>query len=137
MTIAGRQGSPGTTLGAFGVFGNQFSTPHSAVSDSSGTYIYIADSYNHRIVQLSRTTLQTVLIAGTGNSGGDDGAGAVATFNRPISVVLFNSDSSLLVSTYFGYEIRRIDNILTSPTVSTVAGLYNTFGSTDGAYPCM
>jgi DNA-binding beta-propeller fold protein YncE len=135
MAIAGRQGTSGTTLGAFGASGNLLNIPFAAVADSLGNYIYVADNGNHRIIKIARATLISSFVAGTGVTGGDNGAGSVATFNQPVGLAVFNSDSSLLVSTYAGHDLRRIDNIAASATVTTVAGLYGTSGSADGYYP--
>ena len=59
-------------------------------------------------------------IAGSGASGGTNGVGTAATFNRPAGLAIDNTAQLLYVSEWGGHRVRKID--LATKTVTTVVG---------------
>ena len=104
----------------------QFSGPSSVDSTCTGT-IYVADPGNRRIRAISSTGTVSTL-AGSGASGGTDGAATSASFVTP-SCVRAAANGDVWVVDSSANTVRRI----AQGNVSTVAGLYNTPGATDGA----
>lgn len=96
--------------------------------------IYIAERYGNRISRLDSSGY-LCSIAGTGTSGGDNGAGNVATFNNPVG--LATDGSSVYVVEFGGNRVRKILYSGSNPrsaasyTVYTVAGS-GTAGTVDG-----
>jgi sugar lactone lactonase YvrE len=90
--------------------------------DSSGN-MYLTDAANHRIVKFTAAGAVSVF-AGNGKAGLTDGAGIVASFNKP-SDLSIDSAGNLYVSDTGNSAIRKI----------TPAGVVTTFGklTTPGA----
>lgn len=59
-------------------------------------------------------------IAGTGSTGGSDGVGTEASFNRPSGICFDSRTNSLYIAEWSGHRVRKID--LATRRVSTVAG---------------
>ena len=115
--------------------------PSGVAVDASGQ-VYVADSQNHLIRQISPDGAVTILAgrldnAGAGLSGSADGAGSVAQFNNPLGLALDPAGRRLLVADTDNHLIRQID--LSSGSVSTLAGAAhpaageNAFGQADGS----
>ena len=96
----------------------------------NGNTLYVSDTDNHRIreVAIGATAATTIVsdLAGNGEEGHANGAGATAQFNRPTGLAV--SGSTLYVSDSGNHRIRAID--LTSKTVRDIAGS-GTAGNTD------
>ncbi|RYZ86900.1 MAG: hypothetical protein EOP06_13645, partial [Proteobacteria bacterium] len=108
----------------------KFKLPGGIALDSN--YYYVADSGNHTIRRISRTTGVAQTIAGiNGSAGSADGAIGISTFNQPIGLLLVGS--LLYVADFDNYTIRTIDVSSASFTVSTVAGSAGNAGDADGA----
>jgi sugar lactone lactonase YvrE len=118
------RGPPQLSLfaGALGGVGNvdgvgsaaRFSGPAGVASDGAG-HLYVADTNNQLIRQLTLSTGAVTTIAGSGQAGVADGVGTAASFENPQG--MFLTGSTLYVGQVF--EIRKID--LTTNTVSTVS----------------
>jgi sugar lactone lactonase YvrE len=132
-------GAPGgtwtvTTLAGAGATGyvdgpgpsSRFNLPQGLAVDSSGN-VYVADTGNHRIRLISPAGRVSTLV-GTGVSGFDDGAAAVARLSSPIGLVLDTQDN-LYVADSGNNRIRMVNP---SAYVSTIAGT-TTSGSSDNA----
>ena len=85
----------------------------------SGSEIYIADKYNHRVRKVLRNG-QIVTICGTGIHGynGDGQLATDAQLDHPCAVVVSSSDQ-VYISEYNGCRIRKIDR---NGMISTIAG---------------
>jgi sugar lactone lactonase YvrE len=81
-TLAGGADGYADGVGA----GALFSHPASVAVDGAGN-VYVADSSNHRIRQVTLLGVVTT-IAGSGVAGFGDGPGALARFNDPIGIAL-------------------------------------------------
>ncbi|MFZ9345188.1 MAG: hypothetical protein ACO268_08560 [Opitutales bacterium] len=84
--------------------------------------IFLADSFQHRIVRLDPKTHAATLFAGTGKAGfaGDGGPAHLAQFNIPMCNVLSPDGDALYVADIANHRVRRID--LRTKVVTTVAG---------------
>lgn len=124
-TIAGTAESSGSVDGP-GAFA-KFNNPGAITTD--GTYLYIADSYNHTIRRLEFSNGIVTTMAGTaGVTGITDGTGISARFNNPFGIT--NDATNLYVTDGTNYTIRKIN--IASGVVTTIAGLAGTPGSADG-----
>jgi ribosomal protein S18 acetylase RimI-like enzyme/sugar lactone lactonase YvrE len=105
----------------------QLDTPTGLAVDSKGN-LYIADSHNHRIREVSGGTITT--IAGTGVAGfsGDNGAATAAQLALP-SAVAVDSSFNVYIADTNNHRIRKISGT----TISTVAGDGEEFYNGDGA----
>lgn len=86
--------------------------------------LYVADTVNNRIrrIDLADPEIPVVTtIAGTGTAGARDGAGAQASFNRPIGLA-FATDGELLVVDSLGPSVRRVNVHADDHPVSTILG---------------
>ncbi len=120
--IAGYGGDNGNALLA------TLDTPFGIIYSKTQSKLYIADTLNHRIRSISSNNVITT-IAGTGSSGnGNDGSLATSCdLNNPTSVAL-DPALNIYIADKGNHCIRKI----TGTTVTTVAGLCGTFGSTTG-----
>jgi hypothetical protein len=124
-TFAGLNLNPGMVDGPAAVA--RFFGPSGIWGD--GTNLFVSDSFNGIIRQVSLATGDTTTIAGlAGEAGGADGIGPAARFNIPLAI--WGTDGTLYVADYSNNAIRRIAIITTE--VSTVAGLAPATGSADG-----
>jgi sugar lactone lactonase YvrE len=120
-TITGGAGSAdGNFLNA------HFSGPWGLCTDPTGTIIYVADSFNHRIRKIDLTSGLVTTIAGS-TEGYADGVGTAAKFALPRGVCMDNN-GNLYVAEANNHKIRKID--LSTNTVTTFAG--STQGYTNG-----
>lgn len=113
-TVAGRgnggDGGPATSATLAG--------PYSVTEDANGN-LYIADTGNNRIREVSNGTITTV--AGTGSAGysGDGGLATSAMLNQPFSVVV-DSQGNIFFSDYGNLVVRRVDAV--THIITTYAG---------------
>lgn len=129
----------GTASGAAGAQGDadgsgaaaRFNGPSAIATD--GTYLYIADSNNHKIRRMTIATAEVATLAGPGAgcypgcpSGAVDGPASSARFNSPTGLV--TEGFYLYVGDGGNHRIRRID--LATGNVTTLAG--GTPGDADG-----
>lgn len=121
-------GSSGTAGNVDGLGANaRFYFPKSLTGDS--TYLYVADTYNQTIRQITISTGSVTTFAGyAGAVGSVDGSGSAARFNYPFGVAL-DASGNLFVSDAGNHTIRKITP---AGSVSTFAGVAGTSGSTDG-----
>jgi sugar lactone lactonase YvrE len=124
-TLAGPTGVVGAAAFTDGTGANaEFNQPQGITND--GTYLYIADTANHRIRRILMSSGVTDTIAGTGIAGFNDGNGSVAQFNAPIGIT--TDGTYLYVADSVNHNIRKITGAKTATTaadttVSIVAGI--------------
>ena len=84
--------------------------------------IYLADTFNHRILSYNPITEKIAPFAGTGKAGyfGDDVSALKAEFNQPICLALSNDGRTLKVADIGNNRVRAI-NIPTG-RINTIAG---------------
>lgn len=124
-TVAGSAGNPGSADGA-GILAT-FNGPSSLAVDASGV-VYIADSLNHTIRQMSATGAVTTYAGIAGQPGQNDGAAATAQFSQPNGLALA-PNGTLYVADYGNSVIRAISS---SGAVSRYAGVYYFHSLLDG-----
>jgi sugar lactone lactonase YvrE len=101
-------------------------TPTGVAVNSNGN-VYIADSHNHRIREVSGGTITT--IAGTGVAGfSGDGAAATAQLDMPTAVAV-DAAGNVYIADTNNQRIRKI----TGTTISTIAGTGEETFAGDGA----
>src|SRR4030042_2271999 len=124
-TLAGTAGSSGSTDGTGTAA--RFRFPFGITSD--GTNLYVADTYNSTIRKIVISTAVVTTLAGSaGSSGSTDGTGTAARFDYPYGITGAGSD--LYVTDSENHTIRKI--VISSGTVTTLAGSAASSGSTDG-----
>ena len=95
----------------------RFNCPTGVAVDASGV-VFVADRNNHRIRRITNGVVDT--LAGSGERGIADGAGAAAQFYSPSGLVLDPATGHLLVADQLNHRIRAVDP--RSGAVSTLAG---------------
>lgn len=104
----------------------RFNSPKGLTGDA--TYLYVADTYNQTIRQITLSSGAVTTFAGyAGSPGTADGIGDNARFNYPFGLTLDNA-GDLYVTDAGSHTIRKITS---SGSVSTFAGLAGTSGSLD------
>ncbi len=136
-TVAGDRVQTGST-DATGLAA-RFSQPRGVSSD--GTFLYIADTGNHKLRRMNLTTLAVETIAGNGTSAATDGSLAVAQFGSPTYVVARSATEIYVMDKDNDCPLRRVTLTQVSPpqgTVDTIAGgfgcLFPIDGGSDAAF---
>jgi NHL repeat len=124
-TLAGLAGQVGAT-NADGSLA-RFSSPLGLAVDADGT-LYVADSGNHLIREVTSTGVVTTFAGLAGVWGTSDGLGTNALFNGPVGLA-FDSAGNLFVSDSANHTIRKINS---GGSVTTWAGLAGVDGTADG-----
>ena len=124
-TIAGLAGSTGSVDGAGSVA--RFNNPIAVALDSAGN-LFVADSFDHTIRKITPAGVVSTVAGLSGNSGSADGIGSAARFNTPTGVAV-DSSGNIYVADYNNHTIRKITP---DGTVSTLAGLAGSSGTTNG-----
>lgn len=101
--------------------------------DPSSNTVYIADALRNRVVAYTLGAGDLRVIAGGDIPGHADGIGAAASFDFPHGLALSPDHTTLYVADTNNELIRKID--VASQTVSTLAGQFHVFRSTDGVGP--
>lgn len=90
-----------------------------AIDETTGRLI-IADTYNHRVLELDTDSLEATILAGTGEAGwsGDGDSAETAELNTPVGVAVAPDGGTVIADTR-NFVIRHI-----SPegTIETIAG---------------
>ena len=84
--------------------------------------IYVADSFQHRIIRLDPKTHAATVFAGTGQAGfaGDGGPADQAQLNIPMCGVIDPTGKFMVVADLVNQRVRRID--LATKVITTIAG---------------
>ncbi|MES2536338.1 MAG: NHL repeat-containing protein [Pseudomonadota bacterium] len=126
ITIAGMASNAGSSDGTGGAA--QFRNPFGLAADSAGN-IYVADSPNHTIRQITPAGVVTTLAGLVGTIGANDGTGGGARFQHPRGITADGSGNLYVADTY-NHTIRKI--VIATGDVSTLAGMAGNIGSSDG-----
>ena len=110
-TLAGLAGSTGGTVNAA-----LFSLPRGVAVDGVGN-VYVADTGNNRIRQITPSGVVTMLAGLVGGLGSADGTGSAAHFNQPNSVAV-DSAGNVYVADTRNNTIRK-GTLATAPAIST------------------
>jgi sugar lactone lactonase YvrE len=124
-TLAGTAGITGSADGAGAAA--SFSTPTGVAVDRNGN-VYVADSANNTIRQISSKGVVTTLAGTAGVAGSADATGAAASFHGPTGLAV-DISGYVYVSDGGNNTIRRIT---AGGVVTTLAGTAGVEGSADG-----
>jgi len=94
----------------------QLDTPTGVAVDKNGN-IFIADSHNNRIREVSGGTITTVAGTGSASFGGDNAAAIAAALWLP-SAVAIDASGNIYIADTNNQRIRKV----TGTTISTIAG---------------
>lgn len=128
-TIAGNG-----TAGSSGINGPATSTelnwPEGVALNSAGD-LFIADTYNDRVLEVNHVTGIVTVAAGTGTFGysGDGGPATSATFYSPTALA-FDNAGDLFIADFSNNRVRKVDHA--TGIITTVAGNGNHGFSGDG-----
>jgi len=125
-TLAGLAGSAGSTDGAGSAA--RFSNPSAVAVDAAGT-VYVADTGNQTIREITAVGVVSTLAGLANNQGSSDGTGNAARFNHPFGVAV-DAAGNVYIGDTFNQTIRKIT---AAGVVSTLAGLANSQGIADGS----
>jgi len=109
--------------GAWGFSGDGGPAPSAALNSPEGVAVdsagnlFIADTLNHRVREVSNGAITTVAGTGTQAFGGDNGPAASAQLNNPWGVAV-DSAGNLYIADTYNNRIRRVSGRV----ITTVAG---------------
>jgi sugar lactone lactonase YvrE len=125
-TLAGSAGNAGSTDASGS--SARFYEPEGIAVKSDGSRIYVADTWNHTIRQITAAGAVSTLAGLAGNSGSTDASGSSARFYQPQGVAV-DGAGNIYVGDTGNHTIRKITS---SGAVTTLAGSAGNYGSADG-----
>jgi hypothetical protein len=132
-TLAGVPGSYGSSDGTGSNVGTntaRFNCPAAVAVDSAGN-VYVADYFNHAIRRVTAAGVVSTLAGLAGVWGSADGTNSAARFYGPAGIAV-DSATNVYVLDSGNHTIRKLAPVGTNWVVSTVAGVADASGSTDG-----
>jgi sugar lactone lactonase YvrE len=127
-TLAGNALQPGHADGSGS--SASFSAPLAITASSTGN-LYVADTGNNTIREITPAGVVTTLAGTAGVTGSADGTGGNAQFNHPTGITA-DAAGNLYVVDAWNYTIRKITP---AGVVTTLVGVAGTTGFTAGALP--
>ena len=125
-TLAGLAGNSGTN--DLPGSSARFYEPEGLAVNNAGSLIYVADTWNHTIRQVTSAGAVTTLAGSALNPGSMDGLGTVAQFNQPAGLAL-DAAGNLYVGDTGNHTIRKVTS---AGAVTNLAGLAGAYGTNDG-----
>ena len=125
-TLAGNPGNIGSADGTGTAA--RFNNPFGVAADDAGA-IFVADTYNRTLRQVTAVGVVTTLAGLAGNPGSTDGTGSAARFYDPLGVAV-DGAGNLYVADSSNHTLRKAT---TAGVVTTLAGLAGSSGNADGA----
>ncbi len=116
LTLIAGNGTPGYSGDNGPATSAQLNGPGGVAVDSAGN-LYIADTNNQCIREVTNGVIATVAGNGTPGSTGDNGTATSAQLNKPGGVAV-NSAGNLYIADQFNYRVRKVSN----GVITTVAG---------------
>lgn len=104
-----------------------FTLPRGITTDPDGN-VYVADTNNHTIRKVTATGVVTTFAGRAAGGAAVDGVGAAARVNAPRGLTV-DDDGTIYYADAFSHVIRQA---ATDGTVTTIAGLADTPGTTNG-----
>jgi sugar lactone lactonase YvrE len=132
-TLAGFPGNSGCTDGTGSNVGTntaRFNGP-AAIAVDQATNVYVADYFNHTIRKITPAGLVSTLAGLAGVWGSADGTNDAARFYLPAGIAL-DSATNIYVLDSGNHTIRKVAPVGTNWVVSTIAGVADVSGSSDG-----
>jgi len=126
-TLAGQAGLSGNLDGVGGAA--RFWYPGGIAATPDGSALWVADSWNHTVRQVTSGGAATTFAGLAGGAGWTDGTGPMARFDHPHGLCQVG-ESAFWVSDSVGHTIRQVTM---AGVVTTVAGLAGSPGHVDGA----
>jgi DNA-binding beta-propeller fold protein YncE len=124
-TLAGLPGSPGSTDGTGSAA--RFRFPSALTVDGAGT-LFVADTNNHTIRQVTSAGVVTTLAGTAQTPGSTDGTGSAARFSGPTGIAV-DGGGTLYVADTSNLTVRQI---APGAIVTTLAGSVGVAGTADG-----
>ncbi len=120
-----------TSTGAVSTFVNGLNAPQGITMDTFGN-LYVTNSGDNTIKKITPTGTISTIAGISGSSGSVDGDGlTAATFNNPLGIAI-DASGNLYVADQGNNTIRKLTNNAGTYSVSTIAGLAGSSGSSDG-----
>jgi sugar lactone lactonase YvrE len=126
-TLAGSPGISGSTDATGG--SARFYEPEGIAVNNTGTILYVADTWNHTIRQVTSSGTVTTFAGSAGNFGTNNGTGSSAQFYQPQGIAV-DSAGNVYVGDTGNQTIRKITS---GGVVTTLAGSPGNYGSGDGS----
>ena len=125
-TLAGLAGVSGTNNGTGTTA--RFAQPE-GIGITSSTLIYVADTWNHAIRQVTQAGVVSTFVGTLGTPGAVNGTSTVAQFNQPQGMAI-DSSGNIYVGDTGNQLIRRITS---AGVVTTLAGSVTNYGAANGS----
>jgi len=132
-TLAGMPGTPGSSDGTGSNVGTntaRFNGPAAVAVDGAGN-VYVADYFNHTIRRVTAAGVVSTLAGLPGVWGYADGTNQAARFYEPAGLAV-DSATNVYVADSGNHAVRKVAPVGTNWVVSTVAGVADVSGSSDG-----
>jgi sugar lactone lactonase YvrE len=123
LTVTTLTGSGAASTGSSA----QFGIPHGIAVDAADN-LYVTDESDPIIRKITPNRTVTTIVGLAGSPGSVDGTGSAARFNGPTGIAV-DAAGNLYVADTINHTIRKITP---DRTVTTIAGLAGSPGSTDG-----
>ena len=125
-TLAGLAGNPGTN-NAVGSSA-RFYEPEGIAVNAASSLLYVGDTWNHTIRQITLAGVVTTFAGAPGNAGTNDGIGSSAQFNQPRGIAV-DGAGNVYVGDTGNQTVRKIT---AAGLVTTLAGSPTNYGAANG-----